>query len=92
MTIHLQIPDDAAAALRRAWGDNLDRAALEALVMEGYRAGKLGIGTVRRLLGFDSRYETEEWLGSRGVHWNYGLDDLEADRRTLDRVFGDRHS
>ena len=86
LTIH--IPEDAEQALREAWGENLDRAALEALVIEAYRTGKLGISQVRRLLGFESRWEAEQWLGTRGVNWNYSLDDLEADRRTLDRILG----
>ena len=86
LTIH--IPEDAELVLREAWGDNLDRAALEALVIEAYRTTKLGISQVRRLLGFESRWEAEEWLGGRGVNWNYSLDDLEADRRTLDRILG----
>jgi len=86
ITIH--IPDDAEKAFREAWGDNLDRTALEALVIEAYRTGKLGISQVRRLLGLESRWETEAWLGNRGVNWNYSIDDLEADRKTLDRILG----
>jgi hypothetical protein len=86
LTIH--IPEDAEQVLREAWGENLDRAALEALVIEAYRTAKLGISQVRRLLGFESRWEAEQWLATRGVNWNYSLDDLEADRRTLDRILG----
>lgn len=86
ITIH--IPDDAEQALRDAWGDNLDRAALEALAIEAYRTGKLGISHVRRLLGLESRWEAEAWLGIRGVNWNYSIEDLEADRKTLDRILG----
>ncbi len=86
LTIHL--PADAEQVLLEAWGDNLDRAALEALIIEGYRLGKLGIGQVRRLLGFESRWEAEEWLGQRGVHWNYSPADLQDDRETLDRLLG----
>jgi hypothetical protein len=86
LTIH--IPDEAERTLRDAWGDNLDRAALETLVVEAYRTGKLGISQVRRLLGFESRWEAEAWLAGRGVNWNYTLDDLEADRKTLDRILG----
>lgn len=88
MTITLHIPDDAAADLCRAWGDNLDRAALEAIAVEGYRSGKLSLAQVGRLLGFDNRWDTEAWLGERGVACNYSLDDLQADRLSLDRVLG----
>jgi hypothetical protein len=35
MTLSLNIPDDAKQTLLEIWGDNLDRAAFEALVIEG---------------------------------------------------------
>jgi hypothetical protein len=88
MTITLNIPDDTEKTLRAAWGDQLDRATLEALAIEGYRSRRFGIGTVRQMLGFESRWETEEWLGRQGVCWNYTLEDLEADRKTLDEILG----
>jgi hypothetical protein len=90
MVIKLTLPPDAADTFLQAWGDGLDRAALEALVIEGYRTGKFGTAMVRRLLGLESRWEAESWLGQRGVHWNYTLEDLEADRRTLERLWPER--
>ena len=86
LTIH--IPDEAEQTLREAWGDNLDRAALETLVVEAYRTARLGISQVRRLLGFESRWDAEAWLAGHGVNWNYTPDDLEADRKTPDRILG----
>lgn len=89
MTITLHISEDAAATLRQALGENLDRAALESMAIAGYRAGKLSITQVGALLGLDNRWDTENWLGEQGVPWNYSLDDLESDRRTIDKLFGD---
>jgi hypothetical protein len=43
---------------------------------------------VRRLLGLESRWDAEEWLGKRGIHLNYTIEDLRADRETLDRLLG----
>lgn len=88
MGLWIDIPAELEPALREAWGDDLSRAALEALVIEGYRAGKFGECTVRRLLGLEDRWATERWLADRKVPSNYSLEDLEADRRTLDRLFG----
>lgn len=88
MSLFINIPQDAEQALRDAWGSDLDRAALEALVIEGYRSGKFGGGMVRRLLGLESRWDAERWLAERGVCLNYTLPDLEADRRTLDALLG----
>jgi len=88
MTISINISGEAEKALREAWGPGLDRAALEALVIEGYRTGKHGTEAVRTILGLDSRWDAERWLGQRGVYLNYSMDDLEDDRRTLGRLFG----
>ncbi len=91
MTLRLEISDDAHRALNEAWGQDLSRAALEALSIEGYRTGKLSRHDVQTLLGFQNRWETEEWLGSHGVCMNYSMEDLEADRATLNRVLGPAH-
>jgi predicted HTH domain antitoxin len=88
LTITLNIPDGTEKVLREAWGSYLDRAALEALAIEGYRSRKFGISTVRRMLGFETRWEAQEWLGRRGVCWNYTAEDLDADRKTLEQALG----
>jgi hypothetical protein len=88
MTLKLEISEQAAETLRVAWGTDISRAALEALAIEGYRTGKLSRYDVQRLLGFDDRWQTEEWLGAHGAHLNYSLDDLNADRAELARALG----
>ena len=51
-----------------------------------YRA-MLAPGRVREILELPTRFQAEEWLGSRGVNWNYSIEDLEADRKTLAALF-----
>jgi len=87
MAITFELPADVERELQRQVGD-LGRAAKEAFIIENYRAGLLSIGDVAELLGFETRFEAEQWLGRRGVRMNYSVEDLEADRRTLDRVLG----
>ena len=87
MTLSIELTADLEAELRQSLGEDLSRAALDSLVAEGYRLKKLGIGQVCRLLGFTSRLDAEDWLARRGIHWNYGPEDLEADRATLERLF-----
>lgn len=82
----LNIPEEVEAALREEWGD-LDKAAMESLLIESYRTGKISIGYLAKVLEV-SRWEAERWLADRGVGSNYGPDDLAADRATIDRVFG----
>ena len=86
MNISLDIPSDQERALRDAWGEDLDRVALEAIAIEGYRSGKFGAATVGRLLGHESRWVTERWLADRSVFSNYSMEDLEADRQTLEKL------
>jgi hypothetical protein len=88
MCLNLNIPDEAERMLREAFGGTLDRAALEALAIEGYRSGKFGSGQVRRLLGLSDRSEAQQWLAARGVYLNYTIEDLEQDRATLDKLLG----
>lgn len=87
MGISLNIPEDQERTLRRAWGGDLDRAVLEALVIEGYRSARLSIGEIADLLGLATRSEAEDWLGKRAVKSNYDIAELEADRRTLGELF-----
>lgn len=88
MRIAIDIPEEAEPLLRQAWGSDIDRAALEALVIEGYRSGKLSASEVGRCLGISNRWAVNQWLADRSVYINYTEDDLEADRRTLDEFFG----
>lgn len=86
MTISINIPDDLERLIRDALGDNIDRAAIEAIAIEGYRAGRLSAAQVGRLVGISDRWQIGEWLAARKVQLNYSADDLEADRRTFARL------
>jgi len=83
MTLLINLPEHAEAILREFGGDNLDRAALEALAAEGYRTGKISFYNVQQMLGFDNRWDTEEFLGSRGLNLYYTLADLEEDGKMI---------
>lgn len=60
----------------------------ERAALAGYQAGTFSSCQVRQLLGFDNRWETEDWLGRHGATVQYTLADLEQDRETLNRLFG----
>lgn len=90
MLVSFNLPADVEQQLAASFGD-LGRAAKESLVIEGYRQRKFGIATVRRALGFETRWEAEQWLAQRKVPMNYTPEDLEADRQTLNRLFGDEN-
>ena len=77
--VTLDLPDELSAALSTP-GRELSRSVLEALALEAYRERKLSTDQLRRLLGFESRYELDGFLKAHEVWLEYGPDDLERDR------------
>lgn len=86
MQVTVEIPDDFARILAHQ-GQDPARATLEAVAIEGYRSGALSAYQVRRLLGFQTRYELDGFLKAHNV-WEqaYDLSDLEQDRQTLEEL------
>jgi len=87
MAITIQIPSDIERELRRE-DPQLDNSAREGFLVAKYQAGKLSTGDIALILGFDTRSQAEEWLVAHGACQNYSLDDLAADRQTLDKILG----
>jgi hypothetical protein len=85
MNLIVQIPDDVAQRLAAAGGD-LSRRALEALALEEYKRGHLTKRELRRLLGFGTRDALDGFLKAHDVFEPYNLDDLERERRDLQRL------
>jgi predicted HTH domain antitoxin len=78
MPLSIDMPDDLRSALEGRWGD-LSRRNTESLALDGYRQGLLSVTQVRRLLGLATRWEAQEFLGSRGIPV-FGFDPAELDR------------
>jgi predicted HTH domain antitoxin len=78
MRVSLDLPDDISAALEERWRD-IPRHALEALAVEGYRTGALSENQVRRLLGFESRFDVHALLKEHRVPLRYTEEDAERD-------------
>jgi hypothetical protein len=85
MQLTVQIPDDLASRMSASGGD-LSRRALEALALEEFRGGQITRPELRRLLGFGSRYELDEFLKSHDVYEEYTLEDLEQELEGLRRL------
>ena len=60
----------------------LSRAALEAIALEAYRERKLTAAQLRRILGFETRYQLDGFLKKHEVWLEYTWQDLERDRKT----------
>ena len=81
MQITLDIPEELAAVLAGS-GQDLSRAALEAIGLEAYRQGRLSGYQLRTLLGIASRYELDGFLKEHQVY-DYTVEDLENDLANL---------
>lgn len=80
MEITVKLPDDLAKH------PNAGREALEALVIEGYRAGAFSHYQASQLLGL-SRFAFDGFLKERNIYDHaYGVEDLEQDEETLRQV------
>src|SRR5207245_5254314 len=75
------IPDELSAALSGS-GQELSRPALEAIALEAYRERKLTAAQLRRILGFETRYQLDGFLKEHEVWLDYTWQDLEQDRKT----------
>ena len=82
MQITVQLPDDLGQR------PNPGREALEALAIEGYRAGTLTHVQASQLLGL-SRFEFDGFLKDRQIYDHaYDVEDLEQDCETLRKLRG----
>jgi Uncharacterised protein family (UPF0175) len=82
MDVTVQIPDDLADRMTMAGGD-LSRRALEALALEEFKNGRLTKPELRRLLGFETRFELDGFLKAHQVYEEYTLEDFEREREAL---------
>ena len=78
MNVAIELPPEIARSLAGPH-DDLSRVALEALAAQGYRSGKLTHAEVQRMLGLNSRWETDAFLKQAGAYLDYTEADLERD-------------
>ena len=82
--VTIQLPDSLASI----FGGTPEARSLrlaEAAAIEEYRAGRLSQRQVGEMLKLDY-WQTERLLVKRGVCLNYDLEDLQADRATLNEL------
>ena len=85
MEVAIHVPDDIAHYLQEKWGNDIPRHVLESLALACFRERILGESQLRRLLGFETRFEVHEFLKQHQEPF-YTLEDLEKDREALDRL------
>jgi hypothetical protein len=85
MDLTVVIPDDLAERLN-ASGVDLSRRALEAFATEEYKNERISKAELRRLLGFQRRYELDGFLKAHGVWNEYSIEDFRREQQALDRL------
>ena len=85
MNITVPIPDAVASRIAADGGDPARRA-LEALVAEEYRDGRLSRDELRDALGVTVLNEVDGFLKARGIYEPYTPEDLAREVQTLERL------
>jgi predicted transcriptional regulator len=85
----LELPDDIAGQL--AQGQDLSRAALEALIAESCREHRLSDHQAAQILGL-SRHQLDGFLKARGVFYDYTIEDLKRENETAKKSWHKRQA
>lgn len=85
MNLVVRIPDDLATRLT-ADGTDLERRALEALLVEEYRASRMTKPELRQALGYGTRGQLDGLLKAHGVDESISLAEFERQRQDLARL------
>lgn len=83
--ISLDIPNDLVQQLAEK-GQDLSRAALEALAIDAYRMNRITGLQLRTVLNIPSRYELDGFLKHHGVPLEYTIEDFEREAETSARL------
>ena len=89
MQITLELPDEIAQQL--AEGQDLSRAALEALVAEGCRRHRVSDDQAAELLGLN-HYELDGFLKQHGVFLDYTIEDFDREREIGEKLWQKRQA
>ncbi len=84
MNVTVTIPDDFAATLGAE--TDLGRRMLEALALGEFRSGRLTGVELRRLLGFETRYELDGFLKAHGVYEDFSFEEINEQVQAMDRL------
>jgi hypothetical protein len=84
MQIKFELPEDIAQGLKAKWTD-LPRVALESLALEAYWSNALSAAQLRRLLGFATRMQVDDFFKEHEVY-DFTVADFEQDCETLRQV------
>jgi hypothetical protein len=91
MKIWLDVPDVVIKRLAED-GQDLSRAALEALAIDAYRMNRITGYQLCQLLEIPSRHDLDEFLKRHGVPLEYTIEDVEREGTTSARLWQQRQA
>ena len=91
MKIWLDLPDAAVKQLAED-GEDLSRAALEALAIDAYRMNRISGHQLCVLLDIPSRHDLDGFLKRHGVPLEYTIEDFEREGATSSRLWKKRQA
>jgi hypothetical protein len=77
MNLSVEIPDEIAGSLGA--GGDLSRRILEGFALEEYKSQRISKAQLRRLLGFETRFELDGFLKAHQVEPNVTIEDLRRE-------------
>lgn len=89
MKIWLDLPEDVVKQLAEK-GQDLSRAALEALAIDAYRMNRITGYQLGQLLEIPSRYDLDAFLKHHAVPLEYTIEDFEREGVTSARLWEKR--
>jgi hypothetical protein len=81
MNLTVHIPDEIAGSLGA--GGDLPRRELEGFAIEEYKSSRLSKAQLRCLLGFETRFELDDFLKAHEIEANISIEDVRHDVRDL---------
>jgi hypothetical protein len=81
MHLTVEIPDEIAGTL--GGGQALSRRVPEGFAPEEYKSERISKGQLRRLPGFETRYELDGFLKAHRVRANVNVEDVRHDLQDL---------
>ena len=89
--VSLNLPPEVEARVRREVSD-LEGTARESLLLDLFRRGVLSHYELSQALGID-RFEMDAWLKAKNVYeGSLTAEDVEEDWRTIEHLFGPKHT
>jgi hypothetical protein len=82
MNVTVEIPDELASQMSAAGADLLRRV-VETIALEEYKAERISKAQLRRALGFETRFELDDFLKAHQVGPNVTIEDLRRDVQDL---------